>query len=322
VSRSTHYGPPDASVAPRYTGIRTFARAPHSTDWASADLAVLGVPFDTATSYRTGPRFGPAAIRDASQLLRPWHPVLGIDVFAGLSFVDGGDLAVTPGNAPRTAEQIAAGLEPVIAAGAVPLVLGGDHSIVLGELRAHARAHGPVAVVLLDAHADTWDQYYGERYFHGTPFRRAHEEELIDPSRSLLAGMRGSLYGPSDLDEPRSWGFEIVTCDELRSWTPAEYGARVRERLGDGPAYLSFDIDVLDPAFAPGTGTPETAGLLPHEAVGFLRALAGVPFVGYDIVEVSPQFDGPGQVTALNAASVGYELLALTAVARARAKEA
>jgi agmatinase len=316
MSERHHYGPPDASVAPRYTGIRTFARAPHATDWDSADVAVLGVPFDTATSFRTGARFGPAAIRDQSQLLRPWHPALGLDVFAALSLLDGGDLAVTPGNAERTAAQIADGLAPVIAAGAVPLVLGGDHSIVLGELRAHARAHGPLGVVLLDAHADTWDQYYGERYFHGTPFRRALEEGLIDPRRSLLAGMRGPLYAAADLDEPRSWGFEIVSCQELRTWTPVEYGARVRARVGDGPTYLSFDIDVLDPAFAPGTGTPEVAGLLPHEALAFLRALAGVPFVGYDIVEVSPQFDGPGQVTALHAAAVAYELLALTAAAR------
>ena len=315
----SRYEPPDASGAPRYTGIRTFARAPHATDWANADLAVLGVPFDTATSYRTGARFGPAAIRDQSQLLRPWHPIHGVDVFGSLSLIDGGDLAVTPGNAERTTEQIAVGLAPVIAAGAVPLVLGGDHSIVLGELRAHARVHGPVGVVLLDAHADTWDEYYGERYFHGTPFRRALEEGLIDPQRSLLAGMRGALYGSADLDEPRSWGFEIVPCEQLRTWTPSAYAERVRERLGEGPAYLSFDIDALDPAFAPGTGTPEVAGLLPHEALAFLRALAGMRFVGYDVVEVSPQFDGPGQVTALNAASVAYELLALTAIDKERA---
>jgi agmatinase len=311
-----HYGPPDASVAPRYTGVRTFGRCPNVTDWAHADVAVVGIPFDTATSYRTGARFGPAAIRDQSQLLRPWHPAHAIDVFAALSIVDGGDLAITPGNAERTTAQIAAGLAPIIAAGAVPLVLGGDHSIVLGELRAHAERHGPVGVVLLDAHADTWEAYYGERYFHGTPFKRALEEGLIDPHRSLLAGMRGPLYAAADLDEPRAWGFEIVTTDEVRIWTPAEYGRRVRERIGDGPAYLSFDIDVLDPAFAPGTGTPEVAGLLPHEAIAFLRALAGIDFVGYDVVEVSPQFDGPGQVTALHAASVAYELVALTAMAR------
>lgn len=311
-----HHGPPDASLAPRYTGVRTFARCPNVTDWASADVAVIGVPFDTATSYRTGARFGPAAIRDQSQLLRPWHAEHGIDVFAALSIVDGGDLAVTPGNAERTAAQIATGLAPVLAAGAVPIVLGGDHSIVLGELRAHAERHGPVGVVLLDAHADTWEAYYGERYFHGTPFRRALEEGLIDPHRSLLAGMRGPLYAASDLDEPREWGFEIVSCDELRRWTPEEYGTRVRARIGDGPTYFSFDIDVLDPAFAPATGTPEVAGLLPHEALAFIRALAGLAFVGYDVVEVSPQFDGPGQVTALNAASVAYEFLALTALSR------
>ena len=312
-----HYGPPDAARAPRYTGIRTFARCPASTDWERAHVAVVGVPFDTATSYRPGPRFGPAALRDQSQLVRPFHPALGIDVFATLSVIDGGDLDVTPGNAQRTAAQIADGLEPVLEAGAVPLVLGGDHSIVLGELRAHARRHGPLGVVLLDAHTDTWDAYYGERYFHGTPFRRALEEGLIDPRRSLLAGMRGPLYAASDLDEPRSWGFEIVPCDELRTWTPAEYGARVRERLGAGPAYLSFDIDVLDPAFAPGTGTPEVAGLTPHEALGFLRALAGVRFAGFDLVEVSPPYDGPGQVTALNGAAIAYDMLALVAVATA-----
>jgi agmatinase len=307
------YGPPDASLAPRYTGIRTFARCPHSTDWANADVAVIGVPFDTATSYRTGTRFGPAAIRDQSQLIRPWHPALQVDVFATLSVIDGGDLHVTPGNAERTTAQIADGLAPVIEAGATPLVLGGDHSIVLGELRAHAAKHGPVAVVLLDAHADTWEQYYGERYFHGTPFKRAYEEGLIDPHRSFLAGMRGPLYAAADLDEPRSWGFEILSTDELRALDPAEYGRRVRERLGDGPAYFSFDIDVLDPAFAPGTGTPEVAGLLPHEAIAFIRALAGIPFVGYDIVEVSPPYDAPGQTTALTAASIGYEFLAITA---------
>ena len=321
MGKPQHFGPSSAFDAPRYTGIRTFARAPHSTDWANADVAIIGVPFDTATSYRTGARFGPAAIRDQSQLLRPWHAPLAIDVFAALSFVDGGDVNVTPGNAERTAAQIAEGLAPVVEAGTTPLVLGGDHSIVLGELRAHAAVHGALGVVLLDAHADTWDAYYGERYFHGTPFRRALEEGLIDPKRSLLAGMRGPLYAASDLDEPREWGFEIVPCEELRTWTPSEYGARVRERVGHGPAYLSFDIDVLDPAFAPGTGTPETAGLFPHEAVAYLRALAGMTFVGFDVVEVSPQFDGPGQVTALNAASVAYELLALTAFARTKERD-
>jgi agmatinase len=313
------YGPADASRAPRYTGIRTFARCPHVPDGLDGvDVAVLGIPFDTATSMRAGARFGPAGIRDASLLLRPWHPVHAVDVFGELSVVDAGDVEVTPGNALRSTQQIADRLEPLVRAGVVPLTLGGDHSVVLGELRAHAAVHGPLGVVLLDAHADTWDAYYGERYFHGTPFRRALEEGLVDPHRSLLAGMRGSLYTAADLDEPRGWGFEIVSCDELRTWTPEEYAARVRERLGDGPAFLSFDIDAVDPAFAPATGTPEVCGLLPHEAIGFLRSLRGVRFSGFDVVEVSPPYDTAAQTTALLAANVAYEMLALAALARPR----
>jgi agmatinase len=280
------------------------------------DAAVIGIPFDTATSFRSGARFGPEAIRSASALLRPYHPALDVDVFGTLSVVDGGDIEITPGNALRTTEQIAAALEPVVSAGIVPLVLGGDHSIVLGELRAQAAVHGPVALVLLDAHADTWDQYYGERYFHGTPFRRALEEGLLDPARSTLAGMRGPLYEAADLQVPREMGFELITGDELVSMSARDYGERVRARLGAGPAYLSFDIDVLDPASAPGTGTPEVAGLQPREALAFLRALAGISFTGFDVVEVAPPYDSPGQVTALNAAAVAYDLLALLAVAR------
>jgi agmatinase len=294
------YGPPDAALAPRYTGVRTFARCPHVTDPGGVDVAVVGVPFDTATSRRPGARYGPEAIRSASIGLRPYHPPLDVDVFGSLSVVDWGDLAVTPGNAERTTAQIAAGLEPIVRAGVVPIVLGGDHSVVLGELRAHAAVHGPVALVLLDAHADTWDHYYGERYFHGTPFRRALEEGLVIPERSLLAGMRGPLYSRADLAEARALGFEIVPDGEL----------------GDAPAYMSFDIDVFDPAFAPGTGTPEVAGLDSREALGFIRGLAGMRFTGFDVVEVSPAYDGPGETTALLAVSVAYEFLALTAVAQ------
>jgi agmatinase len=311
------FQPPDASATPRYTGLRTFARLPHvELPHADVDAAVIGVPFDTATSFRTGARFGPEAIRSGSTLLRPYHPPLDVNVFRSLSAVDGGDLAITPGNAARTAEQIHAGLMPVLEAGIVPIVLGGDHSIVLGELRAHAAVQGPVGLVLLDAHADTWDQYYGERYFHGTPFRRAVEEGLLDPSRSLLAGMRGPLYDAADVRQPVEMGFEVIPGEALQAMSPAEYGARVRERIGEGPVYMSFDIDVLDPAFAPGTGTPEVCGLYPREALAFMRALAGIEFTGYDVVEVSPPYDSAGQVTALHAAAVAYEMLALLAVAR------
>ena len=310
------YGPADASRAPRYTGVRTFARCPFVEEPAGVDVGFVGIPFDTATSYRAGARFGPEAIRAASTLLRPWHGALGVDVFAGRSVADLGDLEITPGNAEKTAGQIADGLGRVLAAGVTPIVLGGDHSIVLGELRAHAAAAGePLALVLLDAHADTWDRYYGERYFHGTPFRRAVEEGLLAPERSVLAGMRGPLYADSDLGDAREMGFDVVTGDELRAMSSDDYSARVRARVGDAPAYFSFDIDVLDPAFAPATGTPEVAGLSPHEAIAFIRSLAGMRFRGFDVVEVSPPYDNPGQVTALLAANIAYEFLALTALA-------
>jgi agmatinase len=315
----THYRPADASAAPRYSGVRTFARLPHVDPTAAGvDVAVLGAPFDTATTFRPGARFGPEAVRSASALVRPYHPALDVEVFETLSVIDGGDLRVTPGNARRTTEQLAAALAPPLGKGVVPLVLGGDHSIVLGELRAQAAVHGPVAVVLLDAHADVWDHYYGEKYFHGTPFRRAVEEGVVDPSRSLMAGMRGNLYSRSDVGAPRELGFEVISGEELQALSAAEYAARVKDRVGDGPALLSFDVDVLDPAFAPGTGTPEVAGLLPREAIAFVRALADVRFCGFDVVEVSPPYDGPGQVTALHAAAIAYEMLALLAVARER----
>ena len=306
-------GPPDASRAPRYTGIKTFARCPHVPDPDGIDVGFVGIPFDTATSFRPGARFGPEGIRAASQLLRPYHPPLDVDVFAGRSVADLGDLEVTPGNAERTAGQIADQLGRIVAAGVTPIVLGGDHSIVLGELRAHAARHGPLALVLLDAHADTWDEYYGERYFHGTPFRRAVEEGLLRPERSLLAGMRGSLYGPRDLQDARDLGFGVVPGEEMHVIGPAEYASRVRDRVGDSPAYLSFDIDFLDPAYAPGTGTPEVGGASTADAQRLLRSLAGMSFVGFDVVEVAPAYDGPAQQTALAAANIAYELLALTA---------
>lgn len=315
MSELPRYGLSEESLGPRYSGIRTFARCAHVTGGAEGiDAAVVGVPFDTATSFRPGARFGPEAVRAASVLLRPWHPVQRVDVFGELSVVDGGDLAVTPGNAERTAAQIPDGLGPLVGAGVTPVVIGGDHSIVLGELRAYAEHYGPLALVLLDAHADTWDQYYGERYFHGTPFRRAYEEGLLLPEQSVLAGMRGPLYAESDLTKTLEMGFDMIPGEELRATSPKDYAARVRERVGDAPVFFSFDIDVIDPAFAPATGTPEITGLLPHEAVNFIRALRGIPFVGFDVVEVAPAYDNPGQNTAMLAANIAYEFLALRAL--------
>jgi agmatinase len=309
------YGPPDALASPRYGGVKTFARCPLVDDSEGVDVAALGIPFDTATTNRPGARFGPEAVRSASIALRPYNAAQRAQVFGALSVADLGDLDVTPGNAERTVGKIAQQLEPIVRSGARPLCIGGDHLVVLGELRAQAAVHGPVGVVLLDAHADVWDEYCGERYYHGSPFRRALEEGVIDPSRSLLAGMRGPVYDAADEDMPRELGFEVLSCDELAALSPDEYGRRVRERVGEGPLFLSFDIDVLDPAFAPGTGTPEAGGLTTREALGYVRALRGLRFGGYDLVEVSPPYDGAGKQTAVAAANIAYELLTLDVLA-------
>jgi agmatinase len=295
--------------------VKTFARCPLVESPAGVDVAVLGIPFDTGTTYRPGTRFGPEALRSASMMLRPFNPVQATQVLGRLSVADLGDVEVTPGNAEKTVGQIAERLEPILRAGTRTLCLGGDHTIVLGELRAHAAVHGPLGLVLLDAHADVWDRYVGERYYHGSPFRRAFEEGLLDPSRSLLAGMRGSLYGPDDVAMPKDLGFEVIPCEELVTLTAEEYGARARSRTGEGPLFLSFDIDVLDPAFAPGTGTPEAGGLSTREALGFIRSLRGLKFSGYDVVELSPPYDGPGVPTAVAASNVAFELLTLDVLA-------
>ena len=311
-----HHRPLDARVLPRFTGIRTFMRAPHTTDLAGVDAAVYGIPFDTATSFRTGPRFGPEAIRSASALLRPYNPALGVDVVEALSIVDYGDVPVSPGDTERTYGQVEEALAPLVEGGVFPLALGGDHSVTLAELRVLARRHGPLALVQLDAHGDTWDEYFGQRFFHGTTFRRALEEGLIEPEASVQAGLRGSIYGAEDLESARELGFVILSCDQLRNHGPGSFASLVRERIGRRPVFLSFDIDVLDPAFAPGTGTPEVGGLSTAEALSFLRALRGVKLAGADVVEVSPPYDGPGQPTALAAANVAYEVLSLRALAQ------
>jgi agmatinase len=310
-----HHRPLDAREFPRFAGVRTFMRAPHTIDLEGVDAAAVGIPFDTATSYRTGARFGPEAIRSASALLRPYHSVLDVNVVETLSIVDYGDVAVSPGDTERTYGQIEAGLAPLVDAGVFTAALGGDHSITLAELRAHARAHGPLALVQLDAHADTWDEYFGQRYFHGTTFKRAVEEGLLDAGASVQAGMRGPLYSSDDLEISRELGFTVIPSEELRSLGPKRYGEVVRERVGDRPVFLSFDVDFLDPAFTPGTGTPEVAGFSTAEALAFLRSLRGIRLAACDVVEVSPPYDGPGAPTALAAANVVWELLALRALA-------
>jgi agmatinase len=308
------YRPLDAQVIPRFAGVRTFMRAPHVTELTGVDAAAFGIPFDTATSYRTGPRFGPEAIRSASALIRPYNPALAVNVVEALSLVDYGDLPVSPGDTERTYAQVEEALAPIVDAGIFPVALGGDHSITLAELRALARRYGPLSLVQLDSHGDTWEQYFGQRFFHGTTFKRAVEEGVVDASTSVQAGMRGSLYGAADIDDAKEMGFTVLTTDELRDLGAAGYGKLVLDKVGERPVFMSFDIDFLDPAFAPGTGTPEVGGFSTAEALGFLRALRGVRLAGCDVVEVSPPYDGPGMQTALAAANVVYDLLSLRAI--------
>jgi len=313
------YRPVDALVSPRFAGIRTFARLPSVTDLVDVDVAVIGVPFDTGATYRVGARFGPAAIREASALLRTYNPALAISVYDYVSAVDFGDLPVAPGFIEDSYERIVAALSPVVRAGVLPILLGGDHSVTLAHLRAITAQHGPVALVQFDSHGDLWDEYWGHRYTHGTPFRRAVEEGLLDVGRSSQVGLRGSLYGPDDLSVGQDFGFQVFPMDEVRRLGLPRVLDAVRGRAGHGPVFLTFDIDFIDPAYAPGTGTPEVGGPTTAEALQCVRSLAGLDFVGFDVVEVLPTYDGPGQITALAAANVAFEMLSLIALSRKNA---
>lgn len=321
--RTPHHRPADALVYPRFEGIRTFMRLPHLEQperLGEADLAIVGVPFDSAGTYRVGARFGPAGIRHESMLLRPYHPELAVDVHAELSLVDAGDVPVTPGYLAESHAQITTAAAAIVASGVIPLFLGGDHSVSLPLLRALAARHGPLALLHLDAHADLWPGYYGGKDTHGTPFRRALEEGLIDPQRSIQVGLRGPVYGAEDVTLPRDLGLEAVSADELHRHGVDACLARVRERIGGpGPRYLSFDIDVFDPVYAPGTGTPEVGGASSVQMLQLLRGMAGLDFVGFDLVEVMPAYD-VGALTQLLAANVAYEMIALSAVAKRDAR--
>jgi agmatinase len=313
------YEPWDALKAPRFTGPRTYARLPYVKELDGVDAAVFGVPWDGGASFRGGARFGPEGVRSASGMVRTYNPVQRVQVFGVLSTIDYGDAPTAPGYLEETLRRAEEFVRPIVESGALPVAIGGDHSITLAELRALAAAHGPLGLVHLDSHTDMWDSYYdGIRYGHGTLFRRAIEEGLLDPSRVLQAGMRGSLYGESDEEIPAELGVESIPWVELVQLTPDELAGRARERLGSGPAFLSLDVDFVDAAFCPGTGTPEVGGPTSFEALGYLRALTGLRLVGFDVVEVAPAYDGPGQVTALFAANAVFEMLSLIVLARKR----
>ncbi len=314
-----NYKPLDAMIYPRFEGIRTFMRLPHVTDLAGVDFAVVGVPFDTGATFRVGARFGPEGIRNNSLLLRPYNPALEIDIFAVCSGVDYGDLPVTPGYLPESHTQIEAGAAEIFASGATPIFLGGDHSVTLPLLRAAAGKYGPLSLVHFDSHNDLWPGYFGGKDTHGTPFARALEEGLINPGRSCQIGLRGSLYEPGDLEMSRDAGFLVVTGPELHRQGVQKTLEQIRSYVGGGPAYLTFDIDFVDPAFAPGTGTPEVGGFTGAQCQELLRGLTGIEFVGFDLVEVMPAYD-PAQTTCLLAANLVYTFISLIAWRKRGAK--
>jgi agmatinase len=311
--RPERVGPPDAMTVPRYTGPDTFARLPRLSDVGHADVAVLGAPFDSGVSFRPGARFGPGAIRTGSKLLRPYHPALDVEPWSVLQVADAGDAAINPFDLREAIEQIEATAE-VTYDGAERLVtIGGDHTIALPLLRAAHRRHGPIALVHFDAHLDTWDTYFGAPYTHGTPFRRASEEGLLAMDHACHVGTRGPLYARTDLIDDQKLGFAIVSTEDIARRGIDEAIDRIRERVGNQPIYLSVDIDVLDPAHAPGTGTPEPGGLTTRELQIILRGLADLTIIGADVVEVSPAYDH-AELTALAAANVVYEFLGLFAL--------
>jgi agmatinase len=307
-------GPMDASRTPRFAGPPTFALLPRRDEVTRCDVAVVGVPFDSGTSYRPGARFGPAAVRQGSRLLRPWHPGLGVGPLVAQQVADAGDIACNPFDINESVDQIQAGAAQLLDGAGHLLAIGGDHTIAFPLLRVVRQRFGPVALVHFDAHLDTWQTYFGAPLTHGTPFRRAAEEGLFLDSRSMHIGIRGPVYAASDLEEDAELGFRTVTAMEIERIGVEGTLSRIRERVGDAPLYISIDIDVLDPAHAPGTGTPEAGGLTSRELLGILRGLAGAPLVGADVVEVAPAYDH-AEITAVAAAHVSYELLALMLLA-------
>ncbi len=309
------YVPEDSLQSPRFTGPSTFARLPLVRALDDVDVAVVGVPFDTGVTFRVGGRFGPNAVRAASVLLRPYNPNLDVKPFDVLSCVDYGDVPIVPGYIERSYEAIERFVAPIVVARVIPLLIGGDHACTLPHLRA-TRSRGPVAVIDFDSHTDAWDSYFGERYNHGTWMRRAIEEGLVDAARSIEVGLRGPVYERSDWTGLRDeLGLDYLTTEEVLALGPDETAARIRDRVGPGPAFLTFDIDVVDPAFAPGTGTPEPGGLSAHDALAIVRALTGLDFLGFDVVEVIPAYDPAGQ-TAFLASNLAYEMLSLVALRR------
>jgi agmatinase len=308
-------GPIDASKVPRYAGIATFARLPRLEEVGKADVAIVGIPFDSGVSYRPGARFGPSHVRESSRLLRPYNPATDVSPFAEQQVADAGDIAVNPFIISEAVDTIEAEAAKLLATGAKLMTIGGDHTIALPLLRALHAIHGPIAVVHFDAHLDTWDTYFGVETTHGTPFRRASEEGLIDMTASMHVGIRGPLYSAGDLSDDERLGFHVVSCRDVEL-NGLDYALQaIKTRVGDRPTYVSVDIDVLDPGHAPGTGTPEAGGLTSRELLEMMRIFGSMNLISADVVEVAPAYDH-AQITGIAAAHVTYELISAMAAGR------
>lgn len=294
----------------RFSGPNTFMRLPEGNDLDGLDVAVLGVPMDIGTSWRSGTRFGPKQIRAESAMIRPYNMATGAAPFDSLQIADVGDLAINTFSLSDSLRIIQDSYEAILTQGVIPVGMGGDHSITLPILRAMAQKHGPVALIHVDAHADVNDEMFGERETHGTVFRRAYEDGALIADKVYQIGIRGSGYAASDFSEARGWGFQQFPAHELWHRSLSPLGAEIRRDIGDRPVYITYDIDSLDPSFAPGTGTPEIGGLSTWQALELIHALRGVNIVGCDLVEVSPPYDTSGN-TALTAANLLYELICI-----------
>jgi len=289
---------------------------PYTKDLQGVDVAVLGIPFDTGSPFRVGCRFGPSAVRAMSLMLRPINPYQNLNVFEECAIVDYGDADVVPGYLPESFERIEAALAPLVARRVIPIGIGGDHSIALPELRALGRRHGPLAVLHFDSHTDTWDTYFaGQRHSAGTAFRRGVEEGLIDAHASMQIGMRGSLFSSQDIEQSLALGYEVVSTDQMLDASVDTLARRILAKFRGRRVFLSFDLDVVDPAFAPGVQTPEAGGPSARDVLRLLRSLRGLDLAGADVVEMNPNYD-PGQISALLAATVVAEILALIAAHR------
>ena len=294
----------------RFSGPQTFLRLPEAKSPDGLDVCFMGIPMDIGTSWRSGTRFGPKQIRQESAMIRPYNIQTGAAPFDSLQMADLGDVAINPFSLADSLKIIEAAYDKLHAYSVVPATLGGDHSLTLPILRSIAKKHGPVALVHVDAHADVNDEMFGERETHGTVFRRAYEEGLLVPELVFQVGLRGTGYTAEDFTEAAGWGFNMTTAPEIWHKSLIPLGNQIKKSIGDHPCYLTYDIDSLDPAYAPGTGTPEIGGLTTPQAMEFIRALQGLNIIGFDMVEVSPMYDTSGN-TALTAANLIFEILSI-----------